>query len=214
MVTENKYHSLEKDSEYNRMSWSGSPTHIISEPFYASLAEIIRELSNEITSTSPVCLEFGFGTGRILFEANKFLPMANLLGLEISPAMLNFSRNILNGSGINFTLGSVEKSPILGETADLILCINVLDRVKNTKSAIQELARIAKKGGYLLVADAFDYESPQTLIDQQLSPRELVSYFQRYGCSVVTKVNCELAKVSSTGNIRKYDETILVLFKE
>lgn len=214
MSIESKYLLPKKALEYAKMSWPKWPENRISEPFYASLAKELSVLATRIDSPNPLCLEFGFGAGRILFEILKSLPSARIIGVEISPSMIEASRNLLNGMAINFVEGSIEKAPIQGNTADLTVCINVLDRVKDTTGAAQELIRVTRKDGFILVVSAFDYELPFTPIEEHLTPQKMRDLFEKNGCKIIEDNNSELVKMLPNGEIKKYNEQVLILWKE
>lgn len=214
MLMENKYFLPEKALEYAKMSWQQWSENKVSEPFYASLAEEVTRLATRIKSPNPFCLEFGFGAGRILFEISKSFPSAQITGVEISPPMIEVSKSLLSGTAINFIEGSVEEAPIKDNSADLTICINVLDRVRNTTLAIKELIRVTKKGGAILATTALDYELPFTPVMEHLTSLEIIELFVGNGCRIIENYNSELVKTLPNGEEKKYNEFILILWKD
>jgi len=59
-----------------------------------------------------------------------------------------------------------------GETFDLVTCFNVLDRVPDPRTLVDDLARLVRPGGLLVLACPFDY-------DTQYSPPEVWVHDQR-----------------------------------
>ena len=211
---ENKYFSPAKAQEYMRMSWPQWPENKASEPFYAFLTEKIRHISTLVQSVEPFCLEFGFGAGRILFEITKSFPSAQITGVETSPSMIKVSRSLLHGVNLHLIQGSVENASAEDNTVDLTICINVLDRIKNTTLAIQELVRITNKGGFLLVASAFDYEFPFTPIKEHILPQRMLDLFVERGCTIIEDSHTELAKILPNREVKKYNERVFILRKD
>ena len=210
---ENKYFSPEKALEYAKMSWPQWPENKVSEPFYSSLAKEVSRLTTKIQSSNPLCLEFGFGAGRMIWEISRILPSATIIGVEMSPSMIAVANDLLKGIAVTLIKGNAEKSGIKNEASDLTISVNVLDRVRNTTKAVKELARVTKKDGFILIANAFDYELQFTPIEEHLTPKTTLDLLKKSGCEIVEDKNAELAKILPSGEVKKYDEHILILRK-
>lgn len=98
-------------------------------------------LSNDV-----FLLDAGCGTGRYLASTKlgqKFV------GLDISLAMLKEARKDLK-RGI-FVVGELEKLPFKDDTFDEVICVRVLQHIKNQQKAVKELSRVCKAGGDIII---------------------------------------------------------------
>ncbi len=88
-------------------------------------------------------LEVGCGTGLFLkmFWETGF----DVTGMDLSPAMLDASRQRL-GSRVDLHLGSADHLPFEDKSYDFVAILTVLEFVEDPLVALQEAARVAKKG--------------------------------------------------------------------
>ena len=96
---------------------------------------------------SAKVLDVGSGTGsnlRMLVEAG----FRDVRGLDMSPAAAQFAK-AKNLPPIEY--GDVQRLPYEAETFDLLLATDVVEHVDDDAKAVQELARILRPGGHLLV---------------------------------------------------------------
>jgi ubiquinone/menaquinone biosynthesis C-methylase UbiE len=105
--------------------------------------------------SSPAILDVGCGTGINLLEAARVLgPCRKLVGVDLSPGMLDVARKKAAASGIaaTFTVGDAEALEQPDATFDLVLCNSVYHWFPDRGRAIQEMARVLRPGGQLLLA--------------------------------------------------------------
>ena len=210
-MTKNKYALKNKAVEYAKMSWPELNQDIGSEPFYSWLASLLQRIPNNISATEKI-LEVGFGAGRILYELAILYPKNNIIGSEFSTAMsditsqillndqsvlLDKSTNIKGKSLKNISLNSNQSIEDLtfysNESFYITVCINVLDRVESTTSAINELIRVTKIGGNILIVHAFDYED-STPKQEQLSKKDFIQFCKKNGLELIYYDTSELKK--------------------
>ncbi len=88
-------------------------------------------------------LEVGCGTGLFLemFWENGF----DVTGLDLSPAMLAASRQRM-GSRVDLHLGNADHLPFEDESYDFVAILTVLEFVEDPLKALEEAARVARKG--------------------------------------------------------------------
>jgi ubiquinone/menaquinone biosynthesis C-methylase UbiE len=114
------------------------------------VAKEVEEVLTAELSGRWLCLEIGVGTGRIA------VPLArrgmNLMGADLSPAML--SRLAANAGGSNpFPLmtADVTALPLREASVDAVLACHVLHLIPDWRAAIDEVCRVLRSGGLLLV---------------------------------------------------------------
>jgi SAM-dependent methyltransferase len=90
-------------------------------------------------------LDAGCGSGRTLEDLVGY---GTVSGLELDPDAAEFAAS--RGCG-EVKRGTLEHMPWDGGTFDLITCLDVLEHVADDRSALAELRRVAKPGGWLLV---------------------------------------------------------------
>jgi len=104
-------------------------------------------------------VDLGTGTGRILEVFSSLV--ANGLGIDLSPEMLNVARANLERKGIrhcHVRQGDLFDLPLQDHEADLVCLHQVLHYLEDPAGAIAEAARILKPGGKLLIADFAPHE--------------------------------------------------------
>lgn len=90
-------------------------------------------------------LDVGCGTGHFSqsLSKNNFL-----VGIDVSPEMLMFAKR----KGFNAIQSSGEKLPIEDNSFDMVISNNVIQVVKDEKIFIEELLRVTKPGGRIIVS--------------------------------------------------------------
>ncbi len=103
-----------------------------------------RELSDTL---SPSIISVGCGPAEGL---KWLLPLAgtkgHLVGLDADPLQAPKSN-----MSINYTVGRVEAAPFATGAFDLVLALDILEHLDDDVSGLNEMARILKPGGLLLV---------------------------------------------------------------
>ncbi|MDQ6678816.1 MAG: class I SAM-dependent methyltransferase [Acidobacteriota bacterium] len=103
----------------------------------------------------------GFGNGRVLDVGCGPGIMAQDLvdrgfefwGLDASPGMVELGvRTLGKHPRVHFLVGDAANIGLADNSFDLVLCAGVIDRIPNYERAIQEMIRVLKPGGMLLVA--------------------------------------------------------------
>jgi ubiquinone/menaquinone biosynthesis C-methylase UbiE len=145
--------------------------------------------------------------------------------------MINIARRILEGKkpfhtaregsrldvdprNINYVNGDVQNLDLSDGLADVLLCVNVLDRVGNTRLAMSELIRVTRAKGVLIVISAFDYEDVTTQVDEKISVGQMVDYFAANGCQLIRDNEDTLSKrLYPSGDVKIYNERCLIFQK-
>lgn len=102
-------------------------------------------------------LDVGSGAGfDSLIAARMVAPTGEVIGVDMTPAMLDKARNAAKASGLSnveFRQGYAEALPVDDGWADVVISNGVLNLVPDKSAALQEMARAIKSGGRLQIGD-------------------------------------------------------------
>lgn len=98
------------------------------------------QVNNRIT------LDAGCGSGRFLAPLSKDM---NVVGVDFSKGLLEKGRH--QAPNAKLCVADLEHLPFKSQTFDTVLCVRVLQHITNQKNAINELSRVMKKGGILII---------------------------------------------------------------
>lgn len=115
----------------------------------------IRRLLPRVRPVSaPAVLDVGCGTGVNLLEAaRQFAPTQLLCGIDLSPGMVAVARTKAAGLGVPavITVGDAEQLPYADGLFDLAICNSVFHWFRNRSKALEEMRRVLRPGGQLLL---------------------------------------------------------------
>lgn len=100
-------------------------------------------------------LEAGCGSGRYCIELAKRYPKSKIIGVDISRGALRISklgakdRKIKN---VKFKKGNIFKLPFKDNHFDVVFNKGVIEHFNNYKKIIEEMARVTKKNGKVIIA--------------------------------------------------------------
>ncbi len=100
------------------------------------------------------CLDAGCGTGDMLELLSILVPGAELVGLDLSPAMLHRARERLGGAA-ELKLGNALSLPFPDGSFDAAVISFALRNTAGYSRALAELARVLRVGGRLCCIDSF-----------------------------------------------------------
>lgn len=95
-------------------------------------------------------LDFGCGKGEIIGAIKKLNPEAEITGLDVSKAALDFAAKKYP----DIRLDQIEdggKFPVDDNSVDFVFSSEVLEHVYDTENAFRELSRVLKSGGQFLL---------------------------------------------------------------
>lgn len=131
----------EKIREVERGNW-----------WYVSRLELIKQIVKEFCQKKRIkILDLGCGTGSV---AECFMNEHKVVGLD------SMRESIIYASkrGIKARKGNIEDMPFKKESFDVVLCLDVLEHIKNDKKAVKEVYRVLRNGGNLIITvPAFDF---------------------------------------------------------
>ena len=107
--------------------------------------------------TAQVLLDIGTGPGHLLLALRKILPEAELVGIDISPAMIAQAQRNVKTHGrttnIELRVAGATALPFADGVFDCVVSTGSLHHWDDPVSALSEAYRVLKAGGYALMYD-------------------------------------------------------------
>jgi ubiquinone/menaquinone biosynthesis C-methylase UbiE/broad specificity phosphatase PhoE len=131
-------------------------------------------------------MDVGTGTGRLaLLLAEE--GANEVVGVDISPAMLEMAEYLRLSSAspaaqrVSFRLAAAQQMPFRSENFDAIVCRLVLHHTHKPEQILQELARLLKPGGILILAELLGADDPvkratQNTIEARRNPSHVAAF--------------------------------------
>lgn len=97
-----------------------------------------------------ITLDIGCGSGMFALE---YLPTHSkrVYGIDVNEKFLKYLQKYQKQNTV-FMWANAEELPFTNELFDAVLCTEVLEHFKNDKKAINEIIRVLKKNGYLILS--------------------------------------------------------------
>lgn len=109
--------------------------------------KFIKEYLKELPTNFSL-LDAGCGNGRILHALQTIFPSIQCSGIDISPKMLSYC-----SSSIHTQVANCESIPHKDNSFDAVICVEVLEHVLEIEPSIQEMTRVLKPGGVIIIID-------------------------------------------------------------
>jgi SAM-dependent methyltransferase len=156
----------------------------LDEGLYRTVSSFVAEALVQQPGREVLIVDAGCGVGRVLADCAALAPQGVVVAFDASPAMLEFARRAVVGNEIievslptfgfpplhiggagarNVFLGraDVEDLPLVDGRADLVLSVNIVDRLPHgPEIAFRECHRILRPGGTLVFTDPFNWIEP------------------------------------------------------
>jgi ubiquinone/menaquinone biosynthesis C-methylase UbiE len=117
-------------------------------------SEAVREKALAIAEVQPGRLAADIGAGTGFITEGLIQKGLRVIAVDPSPAMLaQMRKKFADFEGIDYLLGEAEDLPITDESVDYVFANMCLHHVETPPKAIQEMARILKPGGKLVITD-------------------------------------------------------------
>jgi demethylmenaquinone methyltransferase/2-methoxy-6-polyprenyl-1,4-benzoquinol methylase len=113
---------------------------------------VIKQINRE----KPVILDLGTGNGEIAIRAALKFPHSNVIGIDVSPGMINEAKDKVRKMGlknVRFVVSSMENLTI--EKANFVVSHLAFHHVKNKLLVMTEICKILSRNGRLIVGDWF-----------------------------------------------------------
>ena len=128
----------------------------------ADLAERVRRLLGPFTG-NEAALDAGCGTGSISFALAPHV--AEVVGVDTREDYLDAARAAAPAN-VRFQQADVMSLPFGYAEFDLVCCHRVLHHVRRPELAVSELARVARPGGKIFIADQLGSIDPMVNLEQ------------------------------------------------
>ncbi|MCH2624984.1 MAG: methyltransferase domain-containing protein [Acidimicrobiales bacterium] len=151
-------------------------------------AERCAAFVREIISPDFQILDVGCGPASITVGLGKWVPEGTVTGIDIGGDIVEVARSAVEASGLsNVTVehASVYELPYKADSFDIVYAHQVMQHLTDPVSALKEMARVARVGGYVAVRDA-DYYT------MSCSPEsEMIDEWRRIYCLVARRNGAE-----------------------
>ena len=152
----------------------------------AALSEIIdQEIEAMNLKSGMAVLDAGCGTGAIARRFAHLVRPATVTAVDFDPMFLDGAKAIAADEGIenvSFESGDIDNLEYRDEEFDLAYCRLVLMHVKDPVKTVEELKRVTKKGGKVVISDQDD----GTVIVNPFMPK-MMDLWSKYGQWARTK---------------------------
>lgn len=136
------------------------------QPYHRMLDDLEVSLVERYGTGGDV-LEVGCGTGLILDRVTSFARSA--VGIDLSGGMLAKA----HGRGLAVAQASATALPVASESVDVAYSFKVLAHIPDIKTAMAEMARVVRPGGWVL-AEFYNARSVRRLV-KAIKPAQKVS---------------------------------------
>jgi ubiquinone/menaquinone biosynthesis C-methylase UbiE len=138
-------------------AWAGHYDHSPLQPsLYLPVHQSTLRLAGRLVPHPRRILDVGCGTARLLRQARRQYPGAELVGVDPAWQMVAIARSGTSpGLQIGYVQGAVERLPFVCEGFDLVVATLSFRHWTDPKAGIGQLARVLAPGGLLVLADVF-----------------------------------------------------------
>jgi ubiquinone/menaquinone biosynthesis C-methylase UbiE len=149
---------MDDDSEVEAYASAAAAQYL--EAIDRSFVDHIARLIHGAGLEAGRVLDLGCGPGQILIMMKQRWPNLHITGLDAGPAMIDKARADTSAAGLDITYEVLRLGPN-GETKlpyndaefDIVTCNSVLHHLTNPINALDEMARVAKPEGAILIRD-------------------------------------------------------------
>ncbi|MEM5809641.1 MAG: class I SAM-dependent methyltransferase [Candidatus Aenigmatarchaeota archaeon] len=110
---------------------------------------IIKKLLKTIKLSNSLVLDIGCNGGRVT-KIIQDITNTYCVGIDIKNSFIEYAKS-KNYNKIDFKVMRAEKLNFPAEYFDFITCIEVLEHIKHYNRALNEIRRVLKKNGFLLL---------------------------------------------------------------
>lgn len=144
-----------------------------------------KEAASDLMKYVPIrgnedILDVGCGDGKITAEIAKCLPNGTILGIDISPSMINFAKNSFQLSNVHFELKDAEKLDYQN-LFDIVFSFTTLQWVQNHDAFIKGAHNSLKPFGTLAITMPLGLPLLlEKTVNEQIALPEWQPYFQDF----------------------------------
>jgi 2-polyprenyl-3-methyl-5-hydroxy-6-metoxy-1,4-benzoquinol methylase len=137
---------------------------------FNSIVDGIKRIAKTYKASVLTVVDAGAGSGAISID------MAGMghkvISIDIAESSLLKFAEVARKLGIQQVVSPLEATPLAGEFADIVICSEVLEHLVDPQKVLDELARITKQNGYLVVSVPY-----AQILQEVLCPNCLQKFF-------------------------------------
>jgi ubiquinone/menaquinone biosynthesis C-methylase UbiE len=138
-------------------AWAGDYDHSALQPtLYVPVHQTALQLAQRLVPRPQRILDVGCGTARLLRQARRRYPQAELVGVDLAWQMITTASAATPAPPpVCYVHASAERLPFTPDTFDLVFATLSLRHWTDPDAGIAQVARVLIPGGVLVVADVF-----------------------------------------------------------
>jgi SAM-dependent methyltransferase len=103
-----------------------------------------------------VVLDIGSGTGALTFAVAEALPSVRIVGVDPSPAYVNYAQTRVSGDRVRFVVGDAQQLEFADRSFNRVLSLLVMNFIPEPAKALEEMIRVTRPTG-VIAAAVWDY---------------------------------------------------------
>jgi ubiquinone/menaquinone biosynthesis methyltransferase len=113
-----------------------------------------RDMMAAIPEARPdVCVDLACGTGDLTLQLKRRFSDTQVFGVDLTPGMIELARQREGASALTFEVGDMGNLRFDNESVDIITGGYALRNAPDIDTALGEMARVLRPGGYLALLD-------------------------------------------------------------
>jgi ubiquinone/menaquinone biosynthesis C-methylase UbiE len=155
-------------------------------------AQLYDYVANNVDIKGKDILEVGCGRGGGLSYINRYLSPKTVTGLDLNSKAINFCRRNYSKEKNTFLQGNAQQLNFKDDSFDVVINVESSHRYNQMNKFLEEVYRVLRPGGYLLLADFRSHDEVE-----RLNERLLKSNFKVVTNEIITQHVLEALKLSS-----------------
>lgn len=110
--------------------------------------QLLRQYASMVKKQTKV-LDIGCASGWFISEIAKAYPIPGYVGIDVYKDAILYAKELY--PAISFRVVDAHKLPFKSNAFDVVICMNVLEHVVNPNKIMEEIKRVLKPGGIILI---------------------------------------------------------------